>query len=161
MMMRHKSSKAVSTCIMAVCNAFTSSSEYYSQLKDIHLAGLVIYVGTDNKACQALGIFGGSLIKNLVNEGQADLNIFTPQITAQKFSPELCCEDGEAVHNHNRHVAPLMMLDKFVQVIDWPASVPPVGGDFVFKDLNTGELKALVVPYLKHCMGQDYGAKLV
>jgi len=48
-------------------------SEYYSQLKDIHLAGLVIYVGTDDKARQASGIFGGSFIKDLVNEGQADL----------------------------------------------------------------------------------------
>jgi hypothetical protein len=48
-------------------------SEYYSRLEDIHVAGLVIYVGTDDKARQASGIFGGSFIKDLVNEGQADL----------------------------------------------------------------------------------------
>lgn len=48
-----------------------------------------------------------------------------------------------------------------VQIIDWPVGVPPVGPDFVFKDLNTDELKALVVPYLKRCMGRDYEAELI
>ncbi|OJA12621.1 hypothetical protein AZE42_11220 [Rhizopogon vesiculosus] len=105
---------------------------------------------------------------------------------AQRFNPELHCDDGEGVRDHNHCVAPLMILDKFVavhiahggknilwkmmlnslyihqlQVIDWPASIPPIGFDFIFKDLNTGELKALIVPYLKCCMGQDYGAKLI
>jgi hypothetical protein len=57
-----------------------------------------------------------------------------------------------------------MMLNSLyihqLQVIDWPACVPPIGCDFIFKDLSTGELKALVVPYLKRCMGRDYGAEL-
>ncbi|KAG2060365.1 hypothetical protein BDR06DRAFT_967356 [Suillus hirtellus] len=190
-----------------ISSYITSQAEYYSRLKDTHVGGLVIYVGVDDKACQASGIFGGSLIKDLVNEQQADLKRLIdyattvikyklidptasvpsfPQITAQKYDPDLHCDDGEGVHNCNHHVAPLMMLDKFeavhiahegkniswktmlnslyihqLQVIDWPASVPPIGCDFVFKDLNTGELKALVVPYLKRCMGQDYGAELV
>jgi hypothetical protein len=48
-----------------------------------------------------------------------------------------------------------------VHVIDWPAGVPPIGSDFVLKDLNACELKALVVPFLKRCMGLDYGAELV
>ncbi|KAG1840420.1 hypothetical protein C8R48DRAFT_679591 [Suillus tomentosus] len=194
---RDKSSKAISTHIMAVRNAFASSAEYYSRLEDIHVGGLVIYVGADDKARQALGIFGGSLIKDLVNEQQADLKRLIdyatmvikyklidptasvpsfPQITAQKYDPDLHCDDGEGVRDRNCRVAPLMMLDKFeavhiahegkniswktmlnslyihqLQVIDWPAGVPPIGCDFVFKDLNTGELKALV----------DYGAELV
>jgi hypothetical protein len=50
-----------------------SQSEYYSRLEDIHVAGLVIYVGTDVKARRFLGIFGGSLVKGLVDERQADL----------------------------------------------------------------------------------------
>ncbi|KAG2051812.1 hypothetical protein BDR06DRAFT_1010106 [Suillus hirtellus] len=176
---------------MAVRDAFASSAEYYSRLKDIHVGGLVIYVGVDDRACQASGIFGGSLIKDLVNEQQANLKRLIdyatmvikyklidpttsvpsfPQITAQKYDPDLHCDDGEGVCNCNCRVAPLMMLDKFeavhiahegkniswktmlnslyihqLQVIDWPASVPPIGCDFVFKDLNTGELKALVL----------------
>ncbi|KAJ8587507.1 hypothetical protein M405DRAFT_843131 [Rhizopogon salebrosus TDB-379] len=84
-----------------------------------------------------------------------------PQITAQKFNPELHCEDGEGLRDRNHRVAPLMMLDKFVHVIDWPAGVPPIGSDFVLKDLNPCELKALVVPFLKRCMDLDYGAELV
>jgi hypothetical protein len=48
-----------------------------------------------------------------------------------------------------------------VHVIDWPAGVPPIGSDFVLKDLNPCELKALVVPFLKRCMDLDYGAELV
>lgn len=47
-----------------------------------------------------------------------------------------------------------------VQVVDWPAGVSLVGPDFVFKDLKTDELKALVGPYLKRCMGSDYNAEL-
>lgn len=35
--------------------------------------GLVIYVGTDEKARRFSGIFGGSLVKGLVDERQADL----------------------------------------------------------------------------------------
>ena len=129
-----------------------SQSEYYSQLEDIHVAGLVIYVGTDEKARRFSGIFGGSLIKGLVDERQADLTRLIdhattlikyffvvplicradlcpryklidptaslpsfPQITAQKFNPELHCEDGEGLRDRNRRVAPLMMLDKFGQ----------------------------------------------
>src|SRR5882757_3895970 len=48
-----------------------------------------------------------------------------------------------------------------VQVTDWPVGVPAVGPDFVFKDLNTNELKALIVPYLKRCMGCDYHVELI
>jgi hypothetical protein len=47
-----------------------------------------------------------------------------------------------------------------VQVVNWPAGVSPIGPDFVFKDLKTDELKALVGPYLKRCMGTDYHAEL-
>jgi hypothetical protein len=47
-----------------------------------------------------------------------------------------------------------------VQIIDWPAGVPPVGSNFIFKDLKTDELKALVGPYLKHCMGTEYHMEL-
>jgi hypothetical protein len=47
-----------------------------------------------------------------------------------------------------------------VQVVNWPAGVSPVGPDFIFKDLKTNELKALVGPYLKRCMGTDYNAEL-
>lgn len=47
-----------------------------------------------------------------------------------------------------------------VQVVNWPAGVTPVGPDFIFKDLKTDELKALVGPYLKRCMGADYNAEL-
>jgi hypothetical protein len=50
-----------------------SQSEYYSWLEDIHVAGLVIYVGMDEKARRFSGIVGGSLIKGLVDERQADL----------------------------------------------------------------------------------------
>ncbi|KAG1832370.1 hypothetical protein EV424DRAFT_1533540 [Suillus variegatus] len=102
-----------------------------------------------------------------------------------KFNPELSCEKGEGTRDRNRRVAPLMMLEKFakvgipheaknipwktmlnslylceVQVVDWPAGVSLVGPDFVFKDLKTDELKALVGPYLKRCMGSDYNAEL-
>ncbi|KAG1822679.1 uncharacterized protein BJ212DRAFT_1477097 [Suillus subaureus] len=102
-----------------------------------------------------------------------------------KFNPELACEKGEGTHDCNHCVAPIMMLKKFegagipheaknipwktmlnslylhqAQVIDWPAGVPPVGSDFVFKDLKTDELKALVGPYLKRCMGSDYNVEL-
>jgi hypothetical protein len=48
-----------------------------------------------------------------------------------------------------------------VQVTNWPVGVPAVGPKFVFKDLNTDELKALVVPYLKRCMGRDYDVELI
>jgi len=43
-----------------------------------------------------------------------------------------------------------------IQVVDWPAGVSPIGADFVFKDLKTDELKALVAPYLKSRMGMEY-----
>ncbi|KAG1874421.1 hypothetical protein F4604DRAFT_1680955 [Suillus subluteus] len=116
----------------------------------------------------------------------ASLPSFT-RFTAPKFNPELSCEKGEGTHDHNHRVAPIMMLEKFAtesvgipheaknipwktmlnslylhqaQVVDWPAGVPPVGSDFVFKDLKTDELKALVGPYLKRCMGSDYNVEL-
>ncbi|KAG2346323.1 hypothetical protein BDR05DRAFT_945907 [Suillus weaverae] len=116
----------------------------------------------------------------------ASLPSFT-RFTAPKFNPELSCEKGEGTRDRNRRVAPIMMLEKFAtesvgipheaknipwktmlnslylhqaQVVDWPAGVPPVGSDFVFKDLKTDELKALVGPYLKRCMGSDYNAEL-
>ncbi|KAG2153814.1 hypothetical protein DEU56DRAFT_907293 [Suillus clintonianus] len=114
----------------------------------------------------------------------ASLPSFT-RFTAPKFNPELSCEKGEGTRDRNRCVAPIMMVEKFesvgipheaknipwktmlnslylhqAQVVDWPAGVPPVGSDFVFKDLKTDELKALVGPYLKHCMGSDYNAEL-
>lgn len=37
------------------------------------MAGVVIYTGTDERGRQASGIFGGTLIKDLINERQADL----------------------------------------------------------------------------------------
>ncbi|KAG1742102.1 hypothetical protein EDB19DRAFT_1970334 [Suillus lakei] len=61
-----------------------------------------------------------------------------------------------------------MMLEKFAiagvgilhEVVNWPAGVPPMCSDFIFKDLKTNELKALVGPYLKFCMGTEYHMEL-
>ncbi|KAG2367078.1 hypothetical protein BDR07DRAFT_1373069 [Suillus spraguei] len=47
-----------------------------------------------------------------------------------------------------------------VHVVNWPTGVSPVSPDFVFKDSKTDELKALVGPYLKCCMGTNYNAEL-
>ncbi|KAG1776145.1 hypothetical protein EV702DRAFT_1198450 [Suillus placidus] len=117
-----------------------------------------------------------TIIKYNHIDDTASLPSFT-RIMAPKFNPELLCEKGEGTRDRNRCVAPIMMLEKFgekysletmlnslylhqAQVVDWPAGVPPVGSDFVFKDLKTDELKALVGPYLKRCMGSDYNAEL-
>ncbi|KAG1883233.1 hypothetical protein F4604DRAFT_1677593 [Suillus subluteus] len=127
-----------------------------------------------------------TVIKYNCIDDTASLPSFT-RFTAPKFNPELSCEKGEGTCDRNRRVAPIMMLEKFAtesvgipheaknipwktmlnslylhqaQVVDWPAGVPPVGSDFVFKDLKTDELKALVGPYLKRCMGSDYNAEL-
>jgi len=47
-----------------------------------------------------------------------------------------------------------------VQVVNWPAGVSPVGPDFGSKELKTDELKALVGPYLRRCMGSDYDVEV-
>ncbi|OJA14157.1 hypothetical protein AZE42_13228 [Rhizopogon vesiculosus] len=78
--------------------------------------------------------FASSLVKDLVDEKQADLTKLVdymatvvkykllddtaslpsfPQIVNLKFNPELSCEKGEGSRDHNCHVALLMMLDKF------------------------------------------------
>ncbi|KAG1816765.1 uncharacterized protein BJ212DRAFT_1480622 [Suillus subaureus] len=186
-----ESSKVLYNRIMAVCNAFALSCQAYLCLEDI-------YVG---------GVFAGSpLILELVNKKQADIKELVDYLmtvikynciddtaslpsfthfTALKFNPKLACEKGEGTCDHNHHVAPIMMLEKFegagiphevknipwktmlnslylhqAQVVNWPAGVPPVGSNFVFKDLKTDELKALVGPYLKCCMGSDYSMEL-
>ncbi|KAG1848657.1 hypothetical protein F4604DRAFT_1935228 [Suillus subluteus] len=202
-----ESSKVLYNCVMAVHDAFALSCQAYSRLEDIYVGGFVLYTGTAEAGQRAAGVFAGSpLILDLVNKKQADIKelidylttvikynriddtaslpSFT-RFTAPKFNPELSCEKGEGTHDHNRRVAPIMMLEKFesvgilheaknipwktmlnslylhqAQVVDWPAGVPPVGSDFVFKDLKTNELKALVGPYLKRCMGSDYNAEL-
>jgi hypothetical protein len=44
----------------------------------------VIYVGTDEKARRFSGIFGGSLIKGLVDERQADLTRLIDHVASGK-----------------------------------------------------------------------------
>ncbi|KAG2072476.1 hypothetical protein BDR04DRAFT_1153462 [Suillus decipiens] len=111
-----------------------------------------------------------------------DKNAAVPSFTKNKAGKsDLACEKGETMRDRNHRVAPLMMVEKFdavgvphegknflwkntlnllythqIQVVDWPAGVLPIGADFVFKDLKTDELKALVAPYLKSCMGMEY-----
>jgi hypothetical protein len=43
---------------------------------------------------------------------------------------------------------------------DWPAGVPPPGPDFDLKALSASQLRALVVPYLRHHLGVMYEADL-
>lgn len=73
--------------------------------------------------------------------------------------------ENVGIPHEGKNIAWKTMLNSLythrVQIINWPAGVPPVGPDFVFKDLSTDELKALVVPYLKRCMERDYEAELV
>ncbi|KAG1809891.1 uncharacterized protein HD556DRAFT_1302309 [Suillus plorans] len=204
-----ESSKVVYNRIMAERNAFALSCQAYSRLEDIYVGGFILYTGTEEAGRRAAGVFASSpLILDLINKKQADIkelaDYFTTVIkynhinddaslpsftciTAPKFNPELLCEKGEGTRDRNRHVAPIMMLEKFViegvsipheaenipwktmlnspylhqvQIVDWPAGVSPVGSEFIFKDLKTDELKALVGPYLKCCMGTQYHAEL-
>ncbi|KAG2072899.1 hypothetical protein BDR04DRAFT_1116764 [Suillus decipiens] len=153
-----KSPKAIYNCIMAIHNAFAMSCQASSCLEYIYVGGFVLYTG----------VFDGSpLILGLVNEKQADIKklvdylttvikykciddaAFLPSFTHMmglKFNPELSCEKGEEMHDHNH--CGTMMLEKFVLTLA-----------IAKYRLSTG-LQVLVGPYLKCCMGFNYNAEL-
>lgn len=54
----------------------------YSRLEDVHVAGFVLYMGTEEAGRRAAGVFAGSpLILDLVNEKQADIKKLVDYLT--------------------------------------------------------------------------------
>ena len=45
-------------------------------------------------------------------------------------------------------------------ISDWPAGVPPPSPEFYLKALSASQLRALVAPYLRFCLGAMYEADL-
>ncbi|OJA08954.1 hypothetical protein AZE42_09861 [Rhizopogon vesiculosus] len=112
-----KSPKVIGWCIMAMCNAFVSSCQAYSRLEDVHIGGFLVKDLVDEKQADLMKLvdYMATVVKYKLLDDTASLPSF-PQIVNLKFNPELSCEKGEGSRNCNHRVAPLMMLDKFAQV---------------------------------------------
>ncbi|KAG1803121.1 uncharacterized protein BJ212DRAFT_1304685 [Suillus subaureus] len=180
-----ESSKALYNHVMAVHDAFGLSCQAYLHLEDIYVGGFVLYTGVFTGSPLILDLVNKkqadirelidyltTVIKYNCIDDTASLPSFTC-FMALKFNPELSspimmlekfATEGVGILYEAKNIPWKTMLNSLylhqAQVADWPAGVPPVGSDFVFKDLKTDKLKALVGPYLKHCMGSDYNVEL-
>ncbi|KIN92738.1 hypothetical protein M404DRAFT_36770 [Pisolithus tinctorius Marx 270] len=126
--------------------------------------------------------FLSMIIKYKILDSAASVPLPNFALLLQKsYDRTLALQSQEVRCDRSRHILPLMILQKFHEaeikcrqknvpwkvlldllfvhkhtIVDWPTGVLAVGPDFNVKHLNTDELHALTVPFLKEQMEQDY-----
>ncbi|KAI5994260.1 hypothetical protein F5J12DRAFT_785822 [Pisolithus orientalis] len=120
---------------------FSGLAEAWSNLEDIVIVGVVMYVAQDPAGCQTSGIFGGSeMIRNFINENGTDVQslmdkytiIFkclrngnsvdarvagTSSIGDMGSALELCCHTKETLRDCNHRVFKSMMKEKMLAAL--------------------------------------------
>ncbi|KAI6002192.1 hypothetical protein F5J12DRAFT_783954 [Pisolithus orientalis] len=158
---------------------FSGLAEAWSNLKDIEIVGVVMYVGQDPAGHQTSGIFRGSkMIGNFINENGIDVSQEWQQVQMPGWLAPGSIGD-ETLRDHNHRVFGSMMKEKmlatlrdlhvtcgiellkFLQkshltIVNWPHGVSPLGPGFEYKKLKAGPLHQLVVPYLQRKLGLLY-----
>ncbi|KAI6019757.1 hypothetical protein F5J12DRAFT_780852 [Pisolithus orientalis] len=115
--------------------------------------------------------FLSMIIKYKILDSAASVLLPNFALLSQKlYDLALALQSQEVRHDQNWYEAEIKCGQKNVPwkvlldllfihkhtIIDWPAGVLVVGPDFNVKCLNTNELHALTVPFLKEQMEQDY-----
>ncbi|KAI6009907.1 hypothetical protein BKA83DRAFT_4133139 [Pisolithus microcarpus] len=120
---------------------FSGLAEAWSNLEDIKIIGMVMYVGQDPAGHQMSGIFGGSeVIRNFINENGIDVWALLDKYTAifkclrngggieaglihtgstgdLGTALDLCCRLKETARDHNHRVFKSMMKEKLLAAL--------------------------------------------
>ncbi|KAI6039369.1 hypothetical protein EDC04DRAFT_2895300 [Pisolithus marmoratus] len=155
---------------------FSGLAEAWSNLEDIKIFGVVMYIGQDPAGCQTSGIFGGSeAIRNFINDNGIDVQALLDKYTAI-FK---CLRNGDGVDAGLVHAGSPGDLSTALELhchkhdegetigcsqgsalksvgINWPLGISPPGLGFDHKKLKAGPLHQLVVPYLQRKLGPMY-----
>ncbi|KAI6010483.1 hypothetical protein BKA83DRAFT_4132703 [Pisolithus microcarpus] len=137
-------SKSVKSITARVQNAkmqFSGLAKAWSNLEEIEIAGVVMYVGQDPAGCQTSGIFGGSdMVRNFINQHAVDVcaqmdkytSVFkylrdggSPEAGLPGMSSargtdsswELCCHMWEIPRDRNCRVFGSMMKEKLMAAL--------------------------------------------
>ncbi|KAI6140475.1 hypothetical protein BKA82DRAFT_22755 [Pisolithus tinctorius] len=137
----NQSVKSIAARVDNAKTQFSGLVEVWSNLKDIEIVGVVMYVGQDLAGHQTSGIFGGSeMIRNFINENGIDVQSLMDKYTAifkclrnsdsadarvASTSSigdvgsvlELCCHTKETLRDCNHRVFGSMMKEKMLAAL--------------------------------------------
>ncbi|KIN95943.1 hypothetical protein M404DRAFT_33749 [Pisolithus tinctorius Marx 270] len=137
----NQSVKSIAARVDNAKTQFSGLVEVWSNLKDIEIVGVVMYVGQDPAGCQTSGIFGGSeTIRNFINANGIDVQSLMDKYTAifkclrngdgvdaRVASTgsigdvgsvlELCCHTKETLRDCNCRVFGSMMKEKMLAAL--------------------------------------------
>ncbi|KAH7903410.1 hypothetical protein BJ138DRAFT_1120416, partial [Hygrophoropsis aurantiaca] len=69
-----RTTKAITSRVLAARDAFAKSASSYSQFEDIEVVGIVVYTGSDAGGAQSSGLFAGSdIARQIINDKQVDV----------------------------------------------------------------------------------------
>ncbi|KAI6011931.1 hypothetical protein PISMIDRAFT_17530 [Pisolithus microcarpus 441] len=133
-----KSVKSIAARVQNAKTQFSGLAEAWSNLKEIEIAGVVMYVGQDPAGRQTSGLFGGSdMVRNFIHQHAVDVraqmdkytSVFkylrdggspeaglpgTSSARGTDSSWELCCRMWEILRDWNRRVFGSMMKEKLM-----------------------------------------------
>ncbi|KAI6043767.1 hypothetical protein EDC04DRAFT_2599865 [Pisolithus marmoratus] len=89
----NKSVKSIATRVQNAKTQFSGLAEAWSNLEEIEIIGVVMYVGQDPAGRQTSGIFGGSdVVRNFINQHTVDIHTLMDKYT----SIFKCLRDGSS-----------------------------------------------------------------
>ncbi|KAI6041016.1 hypothetical protein EDC04DRAFT_2893591 [Pisolithus marmoratus] len=141
----NKSVKSIATRVQNTKTQFSGLAEAWSNLEEIEIVGMVMYVGQDPAGHQTSSIFGGSDVEKLV-AALKDLRV-TRGIKVgdpQKIVWQCLLE---------------FMTKNYLIILNWPIGVSLPGPGFEYKKLKADPLHKLVVPYLQGKLGMMYNGQ--
>ncbi|KAL4076556.1 hypothetical protein V8B97DRAFT_2021917 [Scleroderma yunnanense] len=174
----NKSVKLITAKLENAKVQFSGLAESWSNLKEIEIVSILMYVREDSAGCQLSGIFGGSdMIRKFVNNCAIDVHALMDKYTSifkYVFSSihcisgmlDLCCCPREVPRDWDHHGGDPQKITwqrllEFVRknhliTTNWPLGIPSPGPGFNYKKLKAGSLHKLVVPYLQRKLGRMY-----
>ncbi|KAI6098703.1 hypothetical protein F5141DRAFT_1066767 [Pisolithus sp. B1] len=173
----NQSVKSIAARVNSTKTQFSGLAEAWSNLEDIKIIGVVMYVRQDPAGCQTSGIFGGSeVIRNFINEHGVDVQALMDKCVRNSDGTEAgllstgsAGDVALALELHLTHGIEASdpqkvtwhWLLEFMQryhltIINWPCGISPLGPGFDHKKLKAGPLHQLVVLYLLRKLGHMY-----
>ncbi|KAI6102928.1 hypothetical protein F5141DRAFT_1065513 [Pisolithus sp. B1] len=131
----NRSVKSITARVNSAKTEFSGLAEAWSNLEDIEIIGVVMYIGQDPAGHQTSGIFGGSeVIRNFINEHGVDVQalmdkclrngdgteaglLSTSSAGDATIALELCCHIKETLRDCNYRVFGSMMKEKLLAAL--------------------------------------------